>query len=152
MEKDVAKFIGYKFEPFCFVVERGKIREFVLAIGDDNPVYSQSEAAKAAGFRDVTIPPTFPTVIDMWGGPDFFQLVKALELNLLKVLHGEQEYDYLRDIFPGDEITANMTVEDAISKSGGDRGGMNLFTLKTEYSNLKGELVMIARSTIIERH
>jgi acyl dehydratase len=150
VEKDVSKWIGKEFEPFRFVVERGKIREFALAIGDDNPIYVDPEVAKSEGFVDVTIPPTFPTVIDMWGGPDFFQLVKALELNPLKVLHGEQEYEYLGDVYPNDEITAAVKVADAKTKMG-NSGGMNLFTLETVYSNQHGEVVLRARSTIVER-
>lgn len=150
MEKDVTKFIGYEFEPFRFVVERGKIKEFARAIRDDNPVYFDRAAAAEAGFSDVTIPPTFPTVIDMWGGPDFFRLVEVLRLNLLKVLHGEQEYEFLGDVYPGDEINATIKVADAKTKSGGS-GGMKLFTLETVYSNQRGETVLIARSTIVQR-
>jgi acyl dehydratase len=150
MVADVSRFIGFEFAPFRFVVERGKIREFALAIGDDNPIYTDQAAAAEAGFADVTIPPTFPTVIDMWGGPDFFQLVEALQLDLLKVLHGEQEYEYLGDVYPGDEIIATIKVTDAKTRSGSS-GAMNLFTLETVYSNQRGEKVMIARSTIVER-
>ncbi|NGQ93592.1 MaoC family dehydratase [Brevibacillus sp. SYP-B805] len=150
MSKDVSRLIGYEFEPYRFVVERGKIREFALAIEDDNPIYVDRAAAAAAGFSDVTIPPTFPTVIDMWGGPDFFALVEALQLDLLKVLHGEQEYEYLGDIYPGDEIQARTRVADAKTKAG-TSGGMHLITLETRYANQRGETVLISRSTIVER-
>ena len=40
--------IGYSFPPFTIEVERGKIRELALAIGDDNPIYQSREAAQAA--------------------------------------------------------------------------------------------------------
>ncbi|WP_018133067.1 MaoC family dehydratase N-terminal domain-containing protein [Effusibacillus pohliae] len=150
MQKDITKWIGRQFGPYTFVVERGKIREFALAIGDDNPIYTDREQAVSAGFPDIPVPPTFATVIDMWGGPDFFQLVEQLQLNLLKVLHGEQEYEYLADIHPGDEITARTEVVDAQVKQGAS-GGMNLLTLETRYQNQRGETVLIGRSKIVER-
>ncbi len=40
--------IGHSFPPFTVEVERGKIRELALAIGDDNPIYHSREAAHAA--------------------------------------------------------------------------------------------------------
>lgn len=150
MNQEVTQLVGYEFPPFRFTVERGKIREFVRAIGDRNPIYVDPEAAKAAGFRDVTIPPTFPTVIDMWGGGDFFQLMAALDLNPAKVLHGEQEYEYLAEVYPGDEITARMKVVKAAKKTG-NSGDMKILTVETVYVNRRGDAVLIARSRIIER-
>jgi acyl dehydratase len=147
MEKDISAKVGMVFEPYTFVVERGKIREFALAIGDDNPIYHSKEEAVSQGFRDVPLPPTFATVIDLWAGSDFEELAAALELNPLKVLHGEQEYQYLGVVYAGDEITGKSKVISAVAKK-----GMNMFTLETVYFNQREERVLVARSTIIERH
>ncbi|MCF6095392.1 MaoC family dehydratase N-terminal domain-containing protein [Microaerobacter geothermalis] len=145
MEKDLTEKIGFTFEPYTYLVERGKIREFALAIGDDNPIYYDRERAVAQGFRDIPIPPTFATVIDMWAGPDFEQLIAALKLNPLKVLHGEQEYQYLEEICAGDEITGKSKVISAAAKR-----GMKFITLETEYFNQQGKKVLVGLSTIIE--
>ncbi|MFM1651867.1 MaoC family dehydratase N-terminal domain-containing protein [Brevibacillus sp. B_LB10_24] len=149
MASDISKFVGYEFEPYRFIVERGKIREFARAIGDDNPLYRDKRSAIEAGWRDVTIPPTFPTVIDMWGGADFFTQIEVLDLDLLRVLHGEQEYEYLGEIYPGDEITATAKVTGAKAKSGRS-GTMKLFTIETVYVNQHGETVCMGRSAVIE--
>jgi acyl dehydratase len=149
MNKDVTALIGREFEPYRLTVERGKIREFAQAIGDDNPLYLDAEAARAAGLADVTIPPTYATVIDMWGGPDFFRLAELLEMNPLQILHGEQSYEYLGTVYPGDELTARTKVADARVKSGSS-GGMKLVKLETVYER-DGEPVLIARSVVIER-
>lgn len=150
MAKDVAALVGYAFEPHRYVVERGKIQEFVRAIGDDNPIYADREAAVREGFWDTPIPPTFPTVVDMWGGLDFERLMAELKLDPLRVLHGEQEYEYLREVYPGDEITARTKVNRAVTKRGAS-GGLNLIELETAYENQRGETVLIARATIVER-
>ncbi|MGE5702251.1 MAG: MaoC family dehydratase N-terminal domain-containing protein, partial [Clostridia bacterium] len=127
MERDLAGKVGLSFPAFRFTIERGKIKEFALAIGDDNPLYYDVEAARDAGYRDVPIPPTFPTVIEMWAGADFDQLIKVLELNPLKVLHGEQEYEYMHDICAGDEIHGETSVISAVAKR-----GMSMITLETK--------------------
>ena len=42
-----------------FPVEPGHILTFARAIGDDNPVYRDEEAALAAGLGGIIAPPTF---------------------------------------------------------------------------------------------
>jgi len=143
---EVKEKIGMTFEEFTFTIERGKIREFAKAIGDDNPIYYDIEAAKKAGFRDIPIPPTFPTVIEMWAGADFDQLIQLLNLNPLKVLHGEQKYEYFGDICAGDEITGRTTVINAENKK-----EMNFITLQTNYKNKDGQTVLVAQSVVIEK-
>ena len=124
-----------KIAPYTYTVEKGKIKEFASAIGDEKEEYMNGE----------TIPPTFPTVIEFWGGKSSSS--ETLGLNMSKVLHGEQAFEYLGDINPGDEITVNSTVEDVYTKA-----SMNFVVLKKEFVNQNNETVLISRSTIIERH
>lgn len=129
--------VGMKFEPFTFEIEKGKIKEFALAIGDPNPLYETGEV----------LPPTFATVMDMWRGPDFFELTKRLELDITKVLHGEQEYEYLGKIKAGEKIKGMTTVTEVKRKS-----SMDIIKLETYYTNEANEIVLISRNTVIERH
>ena len=89
--------------------------------------------------------PTFPTVIDFWGNGVSTSAV--LGLNMKKVLHGEQEYEYIKEIKPGELITVKGVIEDAYTKA-----AMNFIIVKKEFYNEEGELVLISRSTTIERH
>ncbi len=52
------KLIGHTFKPFTTTVEAGKIRLFCKAIGEENPIYVDEEAAKQAGYRAIPAPPT----------------------------------------------------------------------------------------------
>lgn len=124
-----------KLDSYTFKVEKGKIKEFALAIGDLQEDYLNGERML----------PTFPTVIDFWGGG--VSTSELLGLNVKKVLHGEQEYEYLGEIKPGDEITVSGIVENVYTKA-----AMNFVVLKKEFVNQNGELVLISRSTVIERH
>jgi hypothetical protein len=127
--------IGLKLESYTFTVEKGKIKELALAIGDLKEEYLKGES----------ILPTFPTVIEFWGGKGSSS--NLLGLNVKKVLHGEQEYEYLGEIKLGDEITVNAVVEDAYTKA-----KMNFVIMKKEFFNQHGDLVLICRQTVIERH
>ncbi len=53
------KFIGYRHPPFHAEVEKGRLRLFAKAIGETDPVYSDEQAAQAAGHRSLPVPPTF---------------------------------------------------------------------------------------------
>lgn len=143
---DRSKLVGIELSRFSFQVERGKIRELVQAIGDDNPLYTDPTYARAQGYRDIIAPPTFGTCMEFWGGQDFMAMCSKLQLNPVKVLHGEQEYHYLGEIYPGDIIEALCVLKDYVNK-----GKMHLFIMETNYRNQTGETVLISRSTIIER-
>ena len=127
--------IGLKLDDYTFEVEKGKIKELALAIGDLKEEY----------LTGAVLPPTFATVIDFWGGGSSSS--ELLNLNMKKVLHGEQEYEYFGDIKPNDVIAVSGEVENAYTKA-----AMNFFVIKKEFVNQHGETVLISRSTIIERH
>ncbi len=141
--------VGQTFPPYRYTVERGKILEFVQAIGDDNPVYRDREAAKRAGYREVIAPPTFLTVMDNWAGPDLETRCRQLGIDPLKVLHGEQEYVYHAPIHPGDELTATARVSEVYEKEG--KSGKMLFIV-TDKEYLRGsETVAVCRTTTVVR-
>jgi acyl dehydratase len=128
-----------------YEVSKVKIAEFADAIGDANPVYRDSAAAKAAGHPDVIAPPTFAIVISMTAAgtaladPD-------LGLNYAMVVHGEQRFSYLRPLTAGDVVTAQPTITEIR-----DAGRNVMLTTSTEIRTVTGELVCTALSTLVER-
>ena len=142
--------VGYEFAPHSFTIERGKIKEFVNAIGDDHAVHTDPDAAKAAGYRDVIAPPTYLTVMDNWSGPDFEDRCRELEIDPLKVLHAEQAYEYLADIYPGDELTETSKVTEVSEKEG--KTGRLLFIVMEKSYKRKNETVAICRTTTVVRN
>ncbi len=128
-----------------YEVSRVKIAEFADAIGDANPVYRDSAAARAAGHPDVIAPPTFAIVISMaasgtaMADPD-------LGLNYAMVVHGEQRFSYVRPLTAGDVVTAQPTITEIR-----DAGRNVMLTTSTEIRTVTGELVCTATSTLVER-
>lgn len=135
-----------KLKPFRFTIERGKIKEFAMAIGDRNPIYYDADIARKEGYRDIPIPPTFPTAIEMWGGLDFETLISLFGLDPLKVLHGGQEYRYMGELCAGDTITAAPQLISAFEKR-----NLRFITIGIHYKNSEGIKVLYSESTIIER-
>ncbi len=143
--------IGYSFPPFTIEVERGKIRELALAIGDDNPIYQSREAAQAAGYPDVPLFPTAPTLFTFWGNAKMVSQIVSLGINVMRVLHGEEEYEYLAPINPGDILTGVMTVVDGKTRQGKDGSSMDILTTEIRYTNQHGQPVLNAREMILVR-
>jgi len=139
-------FIGREYPPTePYEVGREKIREFALAIGDDNPAYSDPAAARALGYPDVIAPPTFPIVITMRAAAQVVQ-DPALGLDYSKVVHGEQRFTYVRPIQAGDVLQVKVVVDAVRAVAGND-----MLTTRGEVSTVDGELVVTAISTIVAR-
>ena len=139
-------YLGRKFaagEPY--EVSRVKIADFADAIGDPNPVYRDRAAAQAAGHADVIAPPTFAVVLSMTGSARAVT-DPGLGLNYAMVVHGEQRFEYSRQIVAGDVLTSEVTI------SGIRDAGRNvMLTTQTEIRTVGGEHVCTAHTTLVER-
>jgi acyl dehydratase len=122
-------------------VEFGKVREFARALHDDSPCYREPERALA--------PPTFLMSIAHWLG-DLSATRPGVRLDMRRVLHGEQEFEYLQPVRAGDVLSARSRTRDVFEKPG-KRGGMMLFVVgETEFTNQHGEVVAYMRNTLIQ--
>ena len=142
--------VGQSFPPFTIEIERGKIRELALAIGDDNPIYQSKEAAQAAGYPDVPLYPTSPTTFAFWGNKKMVGQLSSLGINLMRVLHGEEEYEYLAPIYPGDILTGITSIVDGKTRKTRE-GSMDIVVSETRYANQDQQAVLVARTMIVVR-
>ncbi len=147
-------YIGKKLPPIRYRVDASKIRELALAIGDDNPIFHDQAAAQAAGYPDIVAPLTFPTLFRFWGGSaagaETRSLLQQMGADVLRILHGEEEYEYFRLLHPGDAITGELEIV-SIERKEGSSGPMDLVKTRATYRNQRGELVVIARATMVVR-
>lgn len=151
--------IGYEFPSVSLEVEKGKIADFAMAVAQKdtpekiNPLYYDEAAAKQAGYQGIITPPTFPTIMLFRIGGGLVNVLNTLGVNLGRMLHGEEEYEYFSMVYAGDVITGKMKVIDIYDKEKKDKPGkfMTFTVLETEIRNQRGELVIKARSTIVER-
>ena len=92
-------------------ITRGDIRRFAAAIGDENPLYLDAEAARAEGYRDVLAPPTFLITVAGSTGPGLLSDL-ALGLNFSSVVHGQQGFTLHRPVCAGDVLENETRIED----------------------------------------
>lgn len=132
---------GREFPPFSIEVERGKVREFLQAIGDESAAHRGDDAP---------LPPTFPTVFMFWGAGGLEGNLRELGVEIWNVLHAEQEYQYHAPIRVGDTVTGRTRITDVYDRRG-STGALNFVEFTTEYTNQDGVPVVTDRALIVVR-
>ena len=140
--------IGHKFPSFNVDVEKGRLKMFAKAIGETNPIYSDEQAAIAAGYKTLPAPPTFPFTVEL-DGPELLPVLSMLNMDIGKVLHGSQEFEYFETIYAGDSIEVNTSIVNMFAKKGGT---LEFVELETSYSNQEAKLVATATCTLVYRN
>ena len=109
--------IGKKWPAATYEVGREKIREYANAIGAENPVHFDREAAQAAGYRDVVAPPMFCVV---YAAPAMGPAILDPEvgINLAAMVHGGQEFAWGEPVCSGDAITTTATMRRDLREGG----------------------------------
>ena len=131
--------IGKSYPPFEYEVGKEKIGEYARAVGEENLVYFDREAAREAGFRDVAAPPMF-AVVYSWGSVALPAVDPEVDLNFAMLVHGGQEFVWGEPVCSGDLISTVASVEDIHEK-----GGMGFYIFQTVSTNEDGQEV--ARGT-----
>ena len=133
---------GKEFPSFTFEVERSKIKELCMAIGDDNPIFFDKTAARNVGYEDTPVSLTFPTVMNFWGYPEIWDRMKEIGVDIQRLLHTKEEYEYFSPIYPGDTITGTVSVDSMRD------GAMGMVAFKSTYSR-DSKTVLVAKMTVM---
>ncbi len=137
--------IGRELPGASLLITRSRLRHFAAATGQTDPAYTDLDAAKQAGHRDLPVPPTFVFGIDLEGSAPF-AWVDELGIDLRTVLHGEQRFDYHEMAYAGDELTTVGRITDIYEK----KGGLLEFVVKaTTVTNQHGAVVGELRSVMV---
>ena len=116
---------------------RSSFRQYALAIGDFNPLYTDPDFARSHSLPDVMAPPTL--ICDTWQfvEGDFDEEGRQLALkDDLGVggLRAGNSYEFFQPVHPGDVVTAKRKTKDVYEKTG--RSGRLLFwDVETSYYN-----------------
>jgi acyl dehydratase len=109
--------VGKQWPAASFEVEAARITQYANAVGEQNPLYHDAEAAKAAGFRDLVAPPMFCVVYSAPAlGPAI--LDPEVGINLPTMVHGGQEFVWGEPVCAGDEITTTATCKEIYEQDG----------------------------------
>ncbi|CAG4896500.1 MaoC family dehydratase N-terminal domain-containing protein [Paraburkholderia saeva] len=142
------KWIGYELPASVLPIERTRLQFFAKATGETNPIYTEVEAAREAGYPDLPAPPTFLFAAELDSGA-VFDLMDDMQVPIAKVLHGEQSFTYHRTACVGDTVTVRSRVTDIYEK----KSGSLEFVVKTSRAvNQNDELVAEMHSVLVCRH
>ena len=102
-------------------------------------------AAVGAPYDSGAAPVTFPIVVT------FAAIRRLVEdptagLTLAGLVHGEQRFSYQRPVQPGDELSAELTVESVRSM-----GEATWLRTRSDVHDQRGDLVLTAWSTLLHR-
>ena len=124
--------IGKEWASDPFLVEAERISAYASAVGEENPVHHDAEAARAAGFRDLVAPPMFCVVYSSPGMAPAI-LDPEVEMNFATMVHGGQEFEWGEPVCAGDEITTSVTC-----KSISERAGKGFYVFESVSTNQDG--------------
>ncbi len=128
-----------------YAVDAASLAAFAAAVGSADPVHTDADAARAAGYRDVIAPPTFAVTLAQQCDRQFISDPEA-GIDYSRVVHGEQRFVHHRPITAGDEVVGALTV-DTVRETGGHA----MVTTRTELTTTAGEPLCTSTSTIVIR-
>ncbi|MEU2506591.1 MaoC family dehydratase N-terminal domain-containing protein [Streptomyces sp. NPDC007863] len=138
--------IGSRTPAFSTGAERGRLRFFARTIGQTDTVYTDLESAKAAGHRDLPVPPTFLFCMEM-DNPDRGRFLDDLGIDVRTILHGGQEFTYHAQAYAGDTLTFVTEVKDVYAK----KGGALEFIVRDTHVTRDGEPIATLTGTLVVR-
>ncbi|PZG46686.1 MaoC family dehydratase [Spongiactinospora gelatinilytica] len=145
MDPEAAK--ALRFAPLTVDIERGRLRFFAKATGQTDPIYHDLDAARQAGHPDLPVPPTFFFGLDL-EGPDALRYLRELDVDMARVLHGEQSFVYHSLAHAGETLTVRPRIVEVFAK----RGGALEFLVKRNEITRAGEPVAEATMTLVVRN
>jgi acyl dehydratase len=134
--------IGRELSTGSATIDAEHVAAFARALRDPNPAYQGPDASTAP----LTYPIAFMTQA-MAGGMNTFL---ELGLNFMTLVHGEQEFEYLRPLRVGETLTLTGRIGDIYEKTGSS-GTLDFVVLETEGKDAEGEPVFYSRNTIISK-
>ena len=148
---ELQSFIGYETvftddQP----IEEGMIKRFAEAIGDNNPLYHNSEFARKSPFGGIIAPPTFvfewnhreALWVDETGG---YIADTPLPKRLVRA---GNEMEFIQPLRPGDIITTRSRITQVYEKKGSS-GTMIFIICESAYTNQYDKLLATQRGICI---
>jgi N-terminal half of MaoC dehydratase len=140
--------LRHPIAPIRFDVERGRLRFFAKATGQTDPTYFDLDAARAAGHRDLPVPPTFLSNSLELELPDPLDWLAELGGDLTMTTHAEQAFRYHKMAYAGDSLILQRRIVDVYTK----KRGLLEFVVKQTDIQRGGEILAEALFTIALRH
>jgi acyl dehydratase len=150
--------VGREYGPYHYALGAEKMREFAFAIAGGlpsstfgsppaglNPLFYEEEAAQRGPYGALIAFPTFAVNFAM---KPFTEALAdpELEVELIRVVHGEQEFEFHEVMRAGDVMTTRGRISRILEK-----GSLTFVVMETQSHNQHGRLVVTETWTAIIR-
>ncbi len=151
--EEAKNFIGKVDPPYVREVEKGAIRRYVDAVGNDNPLYHNEDYARKTRYGSLISPPGFfgwPVHTEPSSESVLGAMAAVEKAGFHRLLDGGIVYDFVRPVRAGDKLIVYMKVKD-ITERQSKSGSMIVMELESNYLNENGNLVARSCQTLIRR-
>lgn len=146
---DPQTIVGHAFPQQRAFVEPRRLKFFLDTIGENSPIYTSAEAARAAGYRDIPIPPTYMFCLQSLDNPGSIKVLDMLGVDIGRILHGEQKFVFHQPVCVGDELVFNNRIGAITDKKG---GALTMISQEIKVESPSGEHLADITNVIVIRN
>lgn len=141
-----AKYVGAHYRyPDHYVVGREKIREYAVAVKNDDPVFHDEAAAAELGHKGLPAPLTFISVFGYMAQRAFFA-ANGIGISDMQIVQVDQVLNFVKPIFAGDKLYCDVYVDSVKQAHGTD-----IIVTKNVVTNEAGDVVQESYTTLAGR-
>lgn len=151
--EELTQYIGKIDPPHVREVEKGSIRRYADALGNDNPLYYDEEYAKDTKYGGIIAPPGFFgwSAKSVPSSEGIIGLMTGLiNAGYAGILDGGMSYEFYLPVRAGDTLIGSPKVANVTAREG-KTGPMMISNFETTYMNQNGDVVAKAYQTLIGR-
>ena len=128
-----------------YSVGREAIRDFARAVKATHAAHYDVDAAKALGHADLVAPPTFAIIVAQRADAQLIEDPSA-GIDFTRVVHADQRFIHHRPIVAGDQLVAELHVDQVRAMGGGA-----MITTRAEISTTDGVRTATTTSSLLVR-
>ncbi|MCV7103361.1 (3R)-hydroxyacyl-ACP dehydratase subunit HadA [Mycobacterium palustre] len=131
--------------PDHYEVEREKIREYAVAVQNDDPAYFEEDASAELGYKGLVAPPTFISVFGYKAQSAFFKYA-GITVTDQQIVQVDQVLRFKLPIVDGDKLYCDVWVD-----SVREAHGTQIIVTKNIVTNEAGDIVQETYTTLAGR-
>ncbi|OBK45665.1 (3R)-hydroxyacyl-ACP dehydratase subunit HadA [Mycobacterium sp. 1081908.1] len=141
-----AKIVGMHYRyPDHYVVEREKIREYAVAVQNDDAMYREEDAAAELGYKGLVAPLTFICVFGYQAQSAFFEHAN-IAVEDAQIVQVDQVLKFAKPIVAGDKLYCDVWVD-----SMREAHGTQIIVTKNIITDEAGDVVQETYTTLAGR-
>jgi acyl dehydratase len=139
--------LGAATAVFSRKIEAQSVRDYARVLGLENPIYTNLDAARARGYRDIAAPLGYVIAFTVVPREAKFE---AAQIDERKALAGGMSFDVRAPICAGDTLSGQCKLVGIQEKQGPKP--FTLLTCETRLENQAGDTVLVVSDTTLEFH